>query len=58
MLALSRRVGEKIKIGDDITIHIHKIHGEKVRIGIEAPRHIKILRTELLERESQDEHKG
>lgn len=48
MLILSRRSGEAFKIGEDITIVIHEIGGERVRVGIEAPKNISIVRSELL----------
>lgn len=48
MLVLSRKCGEKIQIGDQISISIVKIDGGKVRIGIEAPPDVQILREELL----------
>lgn len=44
---LSRKIDEKIKIGDDIEITIVAISGENVRIGINAPREIKVLRSEV-----------
>lgn len=47
MLILTRRIGESIKIGDDITIQITRIQGGRVRIGIEAPKDVKIMRNEL-----------
>ena len=47
MLILSRRVKERIMIGDDIEVWIHRIKPGHVRIGIEAPNHIPIRRGEL-----------
>jgi carbon storage regulator len=47
MLILSRRESECIHLGDDIVLTIVRVTGEKVRIGVEAPPHIKILRNEL-----------
>ena len=46
MLVVSRKKGEKILIGDDIVIVISKVKGETVRVGIEAPLDIRILREE------------
>jgi carbon storage regulator CsrA len=48
MLVLSRKAGESILIGDDIRIHIVKT-GDKVRIGIDAPRSVNVVRTELVD---------
>ena len=48
MLVLSRKPGETILIGDDIEISIVEVRGDTVRIGINAPRNITILRQELL----------
>ncbi len=47
MLILSRRESESIHLGDDIVLTIVRVSGEKVRIGIQAPPHIKVLRNEL-----------
>jgi carbon storage regulator len=47
MLILSRKVGEKIAIGDDVTIVINRIAGNRVAIGIEAPSHVRVVRGEL-----------
>lgn len=47
MLILSRRESERVHLGDDIVLTIVRVNGDKVRIGVEAPPHIKILRTEL-----------
>jgi carbon storage regulator len=47
MLTLSRKVGEKITIGDNIVLMIVEVRGDKVRIGIEAPKEIKVMRSEL-----------
>ena len=48
MLVLSRKTNETIKIGDDIEIRILEVKGDTVRIGIEAPKSIDILRGELV----------
>ena len=47
MLVLSRKEGERIKLGDSIVITIVRVSGDKVRIGIEAPSDVIVLREEL-----------
>ena len=47
MLVLSRKVGEKIVIGDNITIVVNRISGNRVSIGVEAPEDLNIVRGEL-----------
>lgn len=48
MLVLTRKAGEKFVIGDNITITLVSCEGGRVRIGIEAPRDVAVLRGELL----------
>ncbi|MBL8852100.1 MAG: carbon storage regulator CsrA [Planctomycetaceae bacterium] len=47
MLVLSRKQDEKIIIGDSITLMVISIQGDKVRLGIEAPKHVSIHREEV-----------
>lgn len=47
MLVLSRKPGQKIHIGDNITITIVEIQGNRVRLALEAPNDVRILRAEL-----------
>ncbi len=54
MLVLSRKPGEKIFIGNDITLTIVKIDGNKVRLGLEAPQEVLILREEIAKK-NQDQ---
>jgi len=49
MLVLSRKVGESIVIGDETTIRVLSVNGNKVRLGIEAPEWIKVMRSELVD---------
>ena len=49
MLVISRKISESILIGDDIEITVTEISGERVKIGINAPKGIPIMRKELLE---------
>jgi carbon storage regulator len=47
MLVLSRRVGEKLVIGDNITVVVNRMAGNRVSLGIEAPDNVRIVRGEL-----------
>jgi len=49
MLVLSRKVGERLLIGDDIVVTILDSRGDGVRIGIDAPRSLKVHRAEVIE---------
>ena len=48
MLVLSRRVGESVVIGDDVTVTILEVRSDVIRIGIDAPRSVAVHRAELL----------
>lgn len=52
MLVLSRKESEKIMLGEEITLTVVRVSGDRVRIGIEAPRDMVILRRELEEHET------
>jgi carbon storage regulator len=49
MLILSRKTDEKIMIGDDISVSIIEIKGDQVKIGIEAPKKVKVFRKEIFD---------
>ncbi len=49
MLVLSRKPTERIEIGDNVVVTVLEIRGSKVRIGIDAPKEIHVLRSELKE---------
>jgi carbon storage regulator len=49
MLILSRKINEKIMIGDDISISIIDIRNDQVRIGVNAPKNVKVFREEVFD---------
>ncbi|QDV73495.1 carbon storage regulator [Botrimarina mediterranea] len=49
MLVLSRKTGEQIQIGQDITIEVRRVSGNRVALAVQAPRDVRILRGELKE---------
>ncbi len=56
MLVLSRKINEKIRVGDDIVINACDIFGGRlVKIGIEAPKGVRVMREELIDREPREE---
>ncbi|MCA9086348.1 MAG: carbon storage regulator CsrA [Planctomycetaceae bacterium] len=61
MLVLSRKKDEKIVIGDSITLMVIEIRGDKVRLGIDAPRDVTVHREEIyqaIKRESAEQPKA
>lgn len=58
MLILSRRIGEKIMIGDDIVIQLVGIQGRQARIGITAPEDVVVDREEIHDRKIQEKEHG
>jgi carbon storage regulator len=50
MLILTRRVGETVMIGDDVTITVLGVKGNQVRVGINAPKSVAVHREEIYER--------
>lgn len=58
MLVLSRKMGETICIGDDIEVTVMRMNGNRVKIGIEAPHDVHIVRKELCHRDEPASRKG
>ena len=58
MLTLTRKVGQKIRIGDNIEIVVREIRGRQVRLGISAPQGLPVYREELYQQIAQEGVKG
>jgi carbon storage regulator len=50
LLILTRKVGESLKVGEDVTVTVMAVKGNQVRIGINAPRDVEVHREEIYER--------
>ena len=51
MLILTRRVGESLRISDDIVVTVLEVKGNQVKIGTDAPREVSVVREEILGRQ-------
>ena len=58
MLILTRRVGETVMIGDDVTITVLGVKGNQVRVGINAPKSVAVHREEIYERIKREQQGG
>lgn len=58
MLILTRRVGETVMIGNDVTVTVLGVKGNQVRIGVNAPKDVSVHREEIYERIKREEEQA
>jgi len=58
MLVLTRKVGEALRIGDEVKVTVLGIKGKQVRIGIDAPKNVPVHRQEIYERIKREEQEA
>ena len=58
MLILTRRVGETLVVGDDITVTLLGVKGNQVRLGVNAPKDVSVHREEIYQRIQQEKGQG
>ena len=54
MLVITRQPGDSFLIGDDIKVIILEVNGDKIKVGIEAPRSVRIMRSEVMDTEKSN----
>ncbi|WP_151702816.1 carbon storage regulator CsrA [Nitrincola alkalilacustris] len=58
MLILTRRVGETLMVGDDVTVTVLGVKGNQVRIGVNAPKDVSVHREEIYQRIQREKSEG
>ena len=58
MLILTRRVGETLMVGDDVTVTVLVVKGNQVRIGVDAPKDVAVHREEIYQRIQSEKEDG
>lgn len=58
MLILTRRVGETLMVGDDVTVTVLGVKGNQVRIGVNAPKDVSVHREEIYQRIQREKQEG
>ncbi len=58
MLVLTRKVGQRLQIGPDIYVTVLDVTGERVRVGVDAPAGLRVLRDELVQQLAEDNRRA
>lgn len=58
MLILTRRVGETLMVGDEVTVTVLGVKGNQVRLGVNAPKHVAVHREEIYNRIQDEDEEG